>query len=148
MNMTIAVAASNGITVTTSMVCCVAYLYKRRWQHLSARPLVASTLIIALTVLMFGLQLAYPDVLQALRRDLAGLKAGEWWRLVTPLFVQPGGAFQFLFNMLFLVVFLPMAERLYEAKVWFLYFVPGVVGQLVNYVGNPDGGGSSTDAFV
>ena len=147
MNMTIAVAASNGITVKTSMVCCVAYLYKRRWQHLSARPLVASTLIIALTVLMFGLQLAYPDVLQALRRDLAGLKAGEWWRLVTPLFVQPGGAFQFLFNMLFLVVFLPMAERLYEARVWFLYFVPGVVGQLVNYVWNPDGGGSSTAAF-
>ncbi len=147
MNTTIAVAASNGVTVTTSLVCCVAYLYKRRWQDLSARPLVASTLIIALTVLTFGLQLAYPDVLQALRRDLAALKAGEWWRLVTPLFVQPGGAFQFLFNMMFLVVFLPMAERLYGPRVWFLYFVPGVVGQLVNYAWNPDGGGSSTAAF-
>lgn len=147
MNMTIAIAASNGITVTTSLVCCVAYLYKRRWQHLPARPLVASTLIITLTVLTFGLQLAYPEVLQALRRDLAGLKAGEWWRLVTPLFVQPGGALQFLFNMMFLVVFLPMAERLYGARIWFLYFVPGVVGQLVNYAWNPDGGGSSTAAF-
>jgi rhomboid protease GluP len=147
MNMTIAVAASNGITVTTSLVCCVAYLYKRRWQYLSARPLVASTLLMALTVLTFGLQLAYPHVLQSLRRDLAGLKAGEWWRLVTPLFVQPGGAFQFLFNMVFLVVFLPMAERLYGARVWFLYFVPGVVGQLVNYAWNPDGGGSSTAVF-
>ena len=147
MNTTIAVAASNGITVTTSMVCCVAYLYKRRWKHLKARSLVATTLIITLTVLTFGLQLAYPDVLQALRRDLAGLKAGEWWRLVTPLFVQPGGVFQFLFNMMFLAVFLPMAERLYGARVWFLYFVPGVVGQLVNYAWNPDGGGSSTAVF-
>ena len=147
MNTTIAVAASNGITVTTSMVCCVAYLYKRRWKLLKARPLVATTLIITLTVLTFGLQLAYPDVLQALRRDLAGLKAGEWWRLVTPLFVQPGGVFQFLFNMMFLAVFLPMAERLYGARVWFLYFVPGVVGQLVNYAWNPDGGGSSTAVF-
>ena len=43
MNLTIAIAASNGITITASMVCCVAYLYKHRWQHLDARPLVASS---------------------------------------------------------------------------------------------------------
>jgi membrane associated rhomboid family serine protease len=130
------------------MVCCVAYLYKYRWRHLKARPLVASTLIIALTVLMFGLQVAYPKVLQALSRDVAGLKAGQWWRLITPLFVQPGGAFQFLFNMMFLVVLLPMAERLYGARIWFLFFVPGVVGQLVNYAWAAAGtGGSSTAAF-
>lgn len=145
--MTIAVAASNGITITASMVCCVAYLYKQRWQHLKVRPLVGSTLIITLTILMFGLQVAYPEILQALRLDVTGLKAGEWWRLLTPLFVQPYGWFQFLFNMIFLVVFLPMAERLYGAKMWFLYFVPGVVGQLVNCAWRPGGGGSSTAAF-
>jgi rhomboid protease GluP len=147
MNLTIVVAAANGITITASMVCCVAYLYKHRWQHLKARRLVASTLIITLMVLMFGLQVAYPEALQALRRDVAGLKAGEWWRLITPLFVQPHGTFQFLFNMLFLVVFLPMGERLYGARIWLLYFVPGVVGQLVNYAWSPDGGGSSTAVF-
>ncbi|HEY5810469.1 MAG TPA: rhomboid family intramembrane serine protease [Povalibacter sp.] len=147
MNTTIAVAASNGVTITTSMVCCGAYLYKYRWQHLKARPLVASTLIITLTVVTFGLQVAYPEVLQAFRRDVTGLKAGEWWRLITPLFVQPGGTFQFLFNMMFLVVLLPMAERLYGARIWFLYFVPGVVGQLVNYAWSPNGGGSSTAVF-
>jgi rhomboid protease GluP len=147
MNMTIAVAASNGMTITASMVCCVAYLYKYRWQHLKARPLVASILIITLTILTFGLQIAYPEVLQALRRDAAGLKAGDWWRLITPLFVQSSGAFQFLFNMIFLVVFLPMGERLYGARIWLLYFVPGVVGQLVNYAWSPGGGGSSTAVF-
>lgn len=143
----IIVAASNGITITAAMVCCVAYLYKYRWRYLKARPLVASTLIITLTVLTFGLQVAYPEVLQYLGRDLAGLKAGEWWRLITPLFVQPYGTFQFLFNMMFLIVFLPMGERLYGAKIWFLYFVPGVVGQLMNYVWSADGGGSSTAVF-
>ena len=148
MNLTIAVAASNGITITASMVCCVAYLYKHRWQHLKARPLVASTLIITLTILTFGTQVAYPEVLQALRRDLVGLKAGEWWRLVTPLFVQPGGVFQFLFNMMFLIVLLPMGERLYGARIWALFFVPGVVGQLVNYAWGASGlGGSSTAVF-
>lgn len=111
------------------------------------RPLVASAVIIALTVLVFGLQLVYPEIVEMLRRDLEGLKAGEWWRVVTPLFVQPHGWQQFLFNAIFLLVFLPLAERLYGVKVWLLYFVPGVVGQLVNYAWLPDGGGSSTAAF-
>jgi rhomboid protease GluP len=147
MNFTIAVAASNGVTITASMVCCVAYLYKHRWKHLKARPLVASVLIVSLTILMFALQVAYPELLEAFRLDTDALRTGEWWRLVTPLFVQPYGVFQFLFNMLFLVVFLPMAERLYGARIWFLYLVPGVVGQLVNCAWRPGGGGSSTAVF-
>ena len=147
MKMNIAVAASNGVTVTATMVCCVAYLYKQRWQHLKPRLLVASTLIITLTILSYGLQLAYPEFLQAMRLDVDRLKGGEWWRLVTPLFVQPYGPFQLLFNMMFLVLFLPMAERLYGARIWLLYFIPGLVGQLVNSEWRPGGGGSSTAAF-
>ena len=143
----VAVAASNGVTITSSMVCCVAYLYKYRWRHMKARPLVDSILIIALTVLIFALQVAYPKVLEALRLNVVGLKSGEWWRLVSPVFVQPYGAFQFLFNMMFLVVLLPMAERLYGTKVWLLYLLPGVVGQLVNIGWKPGGGGSSTAVF-
>lgn len=141
-----AVAVSNGIAITASMVCCCAYLYKYRWRHLKARPLVASTVIIALTALTFAAQLAYPEVLQALQRDSQGLKAGEWWRVITPLFVQSQGLFQFLFNMTFIVVLLPMAERLYGGMVWLLYFVPGVVGQIVNHVWIPGGGGGSSTA--
>src|SRR4051812_44528061 len=103
----IAVAVSNGVVITASMVCCGAYLYKYRWRHLRARPLVVTTLIIALTVLTYALQVAYPEILQALRLDADRLKAGKWWRLITPVFVQPYGVFQFLFNMMFAVVLLP-----------------------------------------
>lgn len=142
------VTISNGITITSSMICCGAYLYKYRWPHLKPRPLVASFLIVALTLVTFGLQLTFPEVLHALQRDAEDLRAGEWWRVVTPLFVQSQGVFQLLFNMVFLVTFLPMAERLYGAWLWLLYFVPGVVGQLVNYSWIPQGGGgSSTAAF-
>lgn len=142
------VAASNGITVTASLVCCGAYLYKSVWQRLRARPLVASTLIIALTTLSFALQFIYPEIIQALQRDVEALQAGEWWRLITPLLVQPQGVVQFVFNMMFMVVMLPMAERLYGARLWLLYFVPGLVGQLANYAWLPNGGGgSSTAAF-
>ena len=129
------------------MICCGAYLYKYRWKHLEARPLVVSTILITLTVLMFGLQVTYPDVLPVLSRDVEALKAGEWWRLVTPLFVQPYGPIQLLFNMMFLFVLLPMAERLYGTWVWILYFAPGVVGQLANSAWNSGGGGSSTAIF-
>jgi membrane associated rhomboid family serine protease len=40
-----------------------------------------------------------------------------------------------------------MAERLYGARTWLLYFVPGLIGQLVNYAWAPNGGGSSTAIF-
>jgi membrane associated rhomboid family serine protease len=142
-----AVAASNGITITASVVCCCAYLYKYRWRTLKARSMVATTLIIALTILTFVLQVTYPKVLEALRLNVRDLEAGEWWRLVTPIFVQPHGVFQLLFNMIFLCVFLPMAERIYGARLWLLYLVSGVVGQLVNSAWNPGGGGSSTAVF-
>ncbi len=140
------VAISNGLTITASMVC-MSYLYQQQWRQTRPRGLIASVLIIALTVLMFGLQLRDPELVPALRRDVAGLQAGQWWRVVTPLVVQPGGWPQFVFNLLFLVVFLPIAERLYGGSVWLVYVVSGVAGQLANYSWLPDGGGSSTAAF-
>jgi membrane associated rhomboid family serine protease len=41
------------------------------------------------------------------------LEAGEWWRLITPLFVQPFGWSQFLFNLLFVAALLPIVDRFY-----------------------------------
>jgi rhomboid protease GluP len=129
------------------MVCCVAYLYKYRWRQMKARPLVATAILITLIALMYGLQLTYPALVAVLGRDVSALKQGEVWRMVTPLFIQSQGAGQFIFNMLFLITFLPMAERLFGAKVWALYFVPGVVGEIVNYAWDPHGGGSSPAIF-
>jgi len=145
--MAVALYVSNEITIVSSMVCCWAYLYKQRWRYLKRRPLVATTILIVLTVLTFGLQLAYPEVLYALRRDAVAMRSGEWWRLITPLFVQPSGVGQFGFNLLFLAVFLPMGERIYGARIWLLYFVPGLVGQFVNFWWDPHGGGSSPAIF-
>jgi membrane associated rhomboid family serine protease len=144
--MNLMVAASNGITITTSMVC-MSYLYRFHWKGTKPRPLIASAAIITMTCVVFELQFAYPEILATFRRDAGGLKSGEWWRLVTPLFVQPHGWPQLLFNMMFLAVFLPLAERLYGLWIWLLYFGSGVFGQLANYSWLPEGGGSSTAAF-
>ncbi len=129
------------------MICCVAFLYKQRWNRLPARSPLATTVILALTLVVFGLQTVFPIVLRTMRLDPVSLQAGEWWRLITPLFVQPYGWFQLLPNVLFLAIFLPMTERLYGAKAWLLFLGSGLAGQVVNLEWRPGGGGSSTAAF-
>lgn len=143
--MKILVAIANGVTITSSMVC-MSYLYKSRWRG-TPGTLLASMVIGGTTAFVTALQFAWPPLLPAMRRDATALWAGEWWRLITPLFVQPYGVVQALFNGLFLFVFLPISERLFGRGVWVIYFVSGIVGQIVNYRWSPEGGGSSTAAF-
>lgn len=137
---------ANGLTIVSSMVG-MSYLYKHWWRRAAPKRLVASAAIGGATLAVTVAQFIWPVVLPALRRDAAALADGEWWRLISPLFVQPYGIYQCLFNGLFLVVFLPIAERLYGRGVWAIYFVSGIVGQAVNYQWSPDGGGTSTAAF-
>ena len=138
--------AGNGITVI-SAIFCMSYLYRFRWKDPESRWPVVSVLIIGATTLITGLQFAYPEILSMFRRNWDGLASGEWWRLVTPLFVQPQGWIQCATNAFFLLAFVPLAERVYGTRLLALYFVPGLVGQIVNYSWNPDGGGTSAAAF-
>lgn len=138
------ISISNGVTITSSMIC-MSYLYRFHARGEHRQPLSVS--IIGLTFLISSLQFLVPGILPALRRDLGALRAGEWWRIATPLLVQPYGWLQFLFNGIFLIVFLPLAERLFGSRVLILYLVPGIAGQAINYAWRPDGGGSSTAVF-
>ena len=140
------IAVANGVTITSSMVS-MSYLYKMYWGQADRKPLFASIAIGGVTLAVTVLQFVSPRVVPALQRDAAALAAGEWWRVVTPLFVQPYGVIQGLFNGLFLLVFLPICERLFGRGVWAIYFGAGIVGQLVNYAWSRGGGGSSTAAF-
>lgn len=144
--MKILIAVANGLTITSSMVG-MSYLYKFWWRRAGRKPLVASMIIIGATAIVTALQFVWPPLLPAMRRDLAALNAGEWWRIVTPLFVQPYGVIQCLFNGIFLLVFLPLCERLFGQGIWAIYFISGMVGQTVNYWWSPEGGGASTAAF-
>lgn len=140
------IAIANGLTITSSMIG-MSYLYKFWWRRARSKPLVGSMTIIGATAIVTALQFVWPAVLPAMRRDLAALNSGEWWRIFTPLFVQPYGVIQCLFNGLFLLVFLPLCERLFGRGVWAIYFLSGIVGQVANYRWSPEGGGASTAAF-
>ena len=104
---------------------------------------VITLVIIGSTALVTGLQFVFPEVLTALRRNREALLAGEWWRLVTPLFVHAYGWWHACVNGVAAIIFCPLAERLYGEKLWALYFVPGVVGQIFGYLWSPDTAGSS-----
>ncbi len=142
----IALAIGTGIAIT-SAASCTSYLYRYRLHTLESRLPILSIAIIVVTAIVTGLQFVFPEVLSVFRRNADGLRAGEWWRMVTPLFVQPSGWSQCLFNGLFALAFLPVAEKVYRRGVIALYFVPGIICQAINHVWAPDGGGSSSGLF-
>jgi membrane associated rhomboid family serine protease len=121
---------------------CAIYLY-RFVKRPKRSPVIVSALIIGMTSLTTGLQFVFPEVLSAFRRNPEALLAGEWWRMVTPLFVQSHGWRQCVGNGVAAIIFLPLAERLYGKRLWALYFVPGVTGEIFAYAAGSNGAGSS-----
>jgi membrane associated rhomboid family serine protease len=62
------------------------------------------------------------------------INAGQWWRLVTPIFLH-GGVIHLLMNMYGLWVLGPYVERLYgSAKFVFFWVLTGVAGVVASYL--------------
>lgn len=62
------------------------------------------------------------------------IRAGEWWRLVTPIFLH-GGVIHLLMNMYGLWILGPYVERLYgSAKFVFFWVMTGVAGVIGSYL--------------
>lgn len=82
--------AGNAVAVVSSLVLMSYLRYERRLQRQHRLPWL-SIAIIGITAIITGLQFQFPEVLALFRRDLDGLRSGEVWRVITPLFVQPDG---------------------------------------------------------
>jgi rhomboid protease GluP len=140
-------SVGNGIVLCSAFACQI--FLERRGQPGQPRimPWLSVALILA-TSIVTALQYIHPEVLAVLRRDADGLREGELWRLVSPLFVQAKGPMQLVYNILFMIAFLPLAEKLYgRGGMLAIYFISGIAGQLVNHVWDPTGGGPSTAVF-
>jgi len=146
MRITWLVIAGNVLVVQTALIAASYLYYIHRGRPRSWRPRW-SLLLISVTAIVTAAQFVFPDVLPALRRDLPGLRDGQWWRVITPLFVQPSGMGQVLSNGLFLFMFVPLAEKLYGRGMLALYFTAGLLVQIDRYYWDPTGGGSSSAAF-
>ncbi len=93
------------------------------------------TLAIALVTLVVGvLALFDPVLLAAISRDREALLAGEWWRIITPLFGQDGGGFGLTFNLVALLAFGTFVELAFGWRMLLVtYFAAGLVSEVAAY---------------
>lgn len=131
------------IAVAVATFGCAVHLYRFSAQKTKYSPPIAAIFIIGVTALITTLQFVFPEVLTKFRRDQEALLAGEWFRMVTPLFVQAYGWPQCVINGLAAVILCPLAERLYGKRLLALYFVPGILGEIFGYLWSPNMAGSS-----
>ncbi len=96
--------------------------------------------LLAVTIIVYLLQVASKQiygidlVATAGMKSNAAIESGQWWRLITPMFLH-GGVFHIGFNMYALYVLGPGLERFY-GKISFLmlYLVAGVAGNVFSFM--------------
>jgi membrane associated rhomboid family serine protease len=94
------------------------------------------------------LQFFFPALLTAFQRDPVRFFDGEWWRLVTPLFVQDGGIAGTIFNLISLLFVGIIAEQLWRNwEMLLLFFIGGIVGEIIAFAWQPIGAGNSVGNF-
>jgi membrane associated rhomboid family serine protease len=105
---------------------------------------VVTVAAVGVAVVAATVQYAAPSVVPVLRREPGALAAGEWWRLVTPLFVQTLGWYQVVTNLVTLALVGAVAEWQVGRRRWAVLFAAGTVGgQLAAYAWQEPGGGDS-----
>jgi rhomboid protease GluP len=104
----------------------------------------ATLCILLVTGVLTGLQYIFPSILTAMQRTPSALAQYQWWRLVTPLWVQSGGWCAILFVFPSFLIVGTLAEKLWGTRRWFiLYFAGGLTGQIAGYAWQPYGSGAS-----
>ena len=108
-----------------------------------------TTLVLFLAIAIPSiLQFLFPDLLLFLQRDATRFRQGEWWRLITPLFVQDGGISGTVFNLVSLAFVGTVAEQFWDTKeMLIIFFGGGLVGEIIGFLWQPVGAGNSVGNF-
>lgn len=107
------------------------------------RTPIATIAVFAVTAVVNSVQVGDSGLLGSLERSPAGMQ-GQWWRAGTSLFVQDGGVFGAVSNLLFLLAIGVAAEQVVTRRRWLVhYFGAGVLSEFVGYAWQPTGGGNS-----
>jgi len=103
----------------------------------------ATTTVFVVTSALTAVSLFVPSVLPALMRTPAAL-TGEGWRVVTPLFVERGGAGEITLNLVTLAVVGTLVERVWGSRAWLVFYLfGGIIGEIAGLAWKPTGAGSS-----
>ena len=97
--------------------------------------------IIAACVLVYLLQLSSGNVTAAFEQNNTAIAHGEWWRLLSVMFLHdPTDFFHLFTNMLSLFFIGPFVERVYgTGRFLVLYFATGLVASLTFFFAVPGG---------
>lgn len=117
--------------------------------HQAGRLPLATIALCCLVAIPSLLQLPFPRLLYALRRDAdLVLHHGEWWRVVTALVVQDGGAAGLIGNLLVLALVGVVAERIWGSwRAVALFLGTGILSEFVGLAWQPIGAGNSVANF-
>ena len=104
-------------------------------------PVVSVIVALQLLIWLIGFLLpAYGFFIQQYGRgNNLLINQGEYWRLVTPIFLHnPTGVMHVLFNSFSLVLFGPALEQMLgKARFILLYFLSGIIGNFFTYIFDP-----------
>jgi rhomboid protease GluP len=104
----------------------------------------ATIVVFTITATTTALQFRYPSMIATLRRTPAALSAHEYWRLLTPILINPESWLQIVVNLAGLAVIGFIVERNAGPARWLLfYFVGALTGELAGLAWKPFGAGSS-----
>lgn len=110
--------------------------------------------LMGVTIIVYGLQFLTQALLGYDLPVIFGIKTpnllddGEWWRLITPMFLH-GGIFHLGFNMYALYAMGPMLEHFYgHGRFLALYLLAGFTGNVLSLIMTPNPSlGASTAIF-
>lgn len=109
---------------------------------------IATILVLAVVIVASVVALIRPEVLDALRRDPDAIASGQWWRLVTALFVHADGVTALVFNAVGIALIGGAFEQRFGSRRFLLvYFIGGLAGQIAGYRWDPYGAGASVAMF-
>lgn len=100
--------------------------------------------VFLLTAVITCVAYLHPPVIRGLERTPEIVASGEWWRLVSPILVNPDGWRQVTYNFCALAIVGTIAELTWGPRLWLLfYIVGGVTGEVAGLAWQPVGAGSS-----
>ncbi len=104
----------------------------------------ATLAVLFITGITTGLQFLFPSLIAALQRTPQMLASSQWWRLITPILINPEGRRQITVNLLGIAIVGAIVEHLFGSRRWLaFYFVGAVIGELTGMAWKPTGAGSS-----
>ena len=134
---------ANGLVLPPAMSFAYNY-YKFHGREINYRGLWISMALLSVTIAISTLQFIFPEMIPTLNRDGDALRAGEFWRFFTALFIQPWGVWHCALNAVFFCFFVPITEHFYKRGLLLIYFGAGLAGGLASFYWETTPGGLSS----